>query len=321
MVNNEFFDAALGRFFRYSQEGSVRDSRWWTGEPIWATAIKQGKLAATSFWVGSEAEIGGLRPTYWRPFDPQLLFEPRLLELIGWLKKPVESRPSFIAVYLEETNGAGHRFGPKSPELAAAIRLVDERLGELLRQCSELGFTPNVIVVSDHGMTDVDPARVSVFEDYIDVNAVQIEWEGSVAGLRPTDGDVDSLLQQVSRIPHVKAYKRAELPARLHVSENPRIPPIWLLPDEGAQIVRRTTLSRFRNRFPQHGYLPGDHGYDPAFRSMHGLFVAHGPAFRRGITLPSVENIHVYNLLCAVLGVTPARNSGDDRLVRAVLRK
>jgi hypothetical protein len=33
-----------------------------------------------------------------------------------------------------------------------------------------------------------------------------------------------------------------------------------------------------------------------------------------------VENVHIYNLLCAALGLTPAPNDGDDRLVRTMLR-
>jgi predicted AlkP superfamily pyrophosphatase or phosphodiesterase len=321
MVNNEFFDSKIGTFFRYTQDTAVRDSRWWSGEPVWVTAIKQGKLAATSFWIGSEAEIGGVRPTYWRPYDIRLPFEPRLEELTAWLKKPAEQRPSFIALYLEETNGAGHRFGPNSAELAAAIKLVDARIGEVLRKCAELGYTPNVVVVSDHGMTAVNPARVSTLEDYIDVNAVQIETEGSVVGLRPSDGNLEHLMNQVRRIPHAKAYRLTDLPSRLHMSENPRLSPVWILPDEGAHVVKRSTLARLQKRYPETGYIPGDHGYDPALRSMHGLFVAHGPAFRRGVTLRPVENIHVYNLLCAVLGITPAPNSGDDRLVRSVLLK
>jgi hypothetical protein len=54
---------------------------------------------------------------------------------------------------------------------------------------------------------------------------------------------------------------------------------------------------------------------------MHGIFIAGGPSFRRGVTLPATENVHVYALLCALLGVTPAQNDGDDRLVRAALAR
>jgi hypothetical protein len=53
---------------------------------------------------------------------------------------------------------------------------------------------------------------------------------------------------------------------------------------------------------------------------MHGIFIARGPAFKTGVQVDAVENIHVYNLLCATLGLKPAPNDGDDRLVTAALR-
>jgi predicted AlkP superfamily pyrophosphatase or phosphodiesterase len=248
-------------------------------------------------------------------------FETRLKEFVGWLQQPAALRPAFIAFYIEDTNGAGHRSGPNGAELISAIKQVDERVGEILGQCETLGLTPNVVIVSDHGMTAVDQKRVSALEDYIDTNAVQIETEGSVVGLRPFDGDIEALIKQARKIPHATAYRVADLPPHFHMTANPRLSPVWVVPEEGAHVAKRITIERYQARYPAHGYLPGDHGYDPAYRSMHGIFIAHGPAFRTGITLPSVENIHVYNLLCAILGLSPAPNSGDDRLVEATLRK
>jgi hypothetical protein len=52
---------------------------------------------------------------------------------------------------------------------------------------------------------------------------------------------------------------------------------------------------------------------------MGALFIANGPAFRQGLEIPDTVNIQVYNLLCALLGLKPAPNDGDDRLVRAAL--
>ena len=49
IVNNDFFDPAIGTFFRYFQPTSVHESRWWGGEPIWVTAIKQGRKSAWSW--------------------------------------------------------------------------------------------------------------------------------------------------------------------------------------------------------------------------------------------------------------------------------
>lgn len=51
---------------------AVSDPRWYEGEPIWVTAERQGLSAATMFWVGSEAPIGGVRPTRWVPYDGRI---------------------------------------------------------------------------------------------------------------------------------------------------------------------------------------------------------------------------------------------------------
>lgn len=319
MVNNDFFDAERGMHFRYNQPASVRDPRWWGGEPIWVTAIKQGRKAAASFWVGSEAEIGGVRPTFWRSYDHSLPFEQRLEELVGWLTLPVGQRPAVVAFYLEEVNGEGHRHGPSSAQLTAAIKLVDTRLAAMLARLESERIVPNLVIVSDHGMTATSADRTVILEDYIDRATVQVEASGSSAALRPLNGDVTGLVHALEKIPHAKVYRAEDLPAHLHLQPGPRVAPVWVLADEGWHVGTRAQIERLRERHPATGYLQGDHGYDPSLRSMRGILIAQGPAFRRGVELPETENIHIYNLLCAVLKLKAAPNDGDDRLVRTVL--
>jgi predicted AlkP superfamily pyrophosphatase or phosphodiesterase len=320
MVNNEFFDPASGVLFRFNLPNMAGNSRWWGGEPIWATAIKQGKKAATAFWVGSEAEIAGVRPTFWQIYDYGIPFEKRLDEVIGWLTLPAAERPALVAFYLEETNGAGHRHGPDSPQVTAAIKLSDDRVATMLARFRAEKIEPNLLIVSDHGMTSTSVERVVILEDHIERASVQIDAEGSALALRPLQGDVASLLRAVKNIPHVKAYRAEDLPAHFHFRENPRIAPVWVLPDHGWHVVQRSTFDRLRSRYAATGYLQGDHGYDPMWPEMQGILIGHGPAFRRGIEIPAVENIHLYNLMCSVLKLKPAKNDGDDRLVKVMLQ-
>ena len=53
--------------------------------------------------------------------------------------------------------------------------------------------------------------------------------------------------------------------------------------------------------------------------AMRALFVAHGPAFKRGITVPEFDNVDVYPLLARILGIRPAANDGDLAPVAAML--
>jgi predicted AlkP superfamily pyrophosphatase or phosphodiesterase len=262
-----------------------------------------------------------VRPTFWKNFNYKIPFEQRLDEVCGWLQRPPAERPEFVALYLEETNSAGHRFGPDSPQVAAAVRLLDARLATLLARVRALGAAPNVIVVSDHGMTATRLERTIALDDILDLKTVQIDSDGSVVALRPLQGTAADLVQRFRAVPHVRAYLAADLPARFRFRGHPRIAPVWVLPDEGWHLGTRAAIERLRVRYPEKGYLGGDHGYDPALPAMQGIFLAHGPAFRRGVELPAVESIHLYNLMCAVLRLTPAPNDGDDRLVRAALRE
>lgn len=321
IINNDFFDPERGMFFHYFQPTAVRDPLWWRGEPIWVTAVKQGRKAAASFWVGSEAAIGGVRPTYWKNYDYKIPFAQRLDEVCGWLQRAPAERPDFIAFYLEETNSVGHRFGPESPEVAAAVRLLDSRLGTMLERIRALGAEPNLVVVSDHGMTATSYARTIVIDDLVDLRTVQVESDGSVLALRPLAGTAADLVRVFRDVPHVRAYLAEDLPARFRLRGTARLAPVWVLPDAGWHIGTRANRDRNRVRYPEKGYLGGDHGYDPELPDMHGLLIAHGPAFRRGVEVAAVENIHLYNLLCAVLGLQPAPNDGDDRLVQAAMRE
>lgn len=314
IINNQFFDPSLGEFFYYTRPESVQKTQWWGGEPIWVTARKQGRNSACSFWPGSEAEIAGLRPNFWRPYQTNLPFEKRLGELRTWLQLPEKERPAVITLYLEEGNSIGHKYGPGSPELIATIKLLDDRVGMI---AEELRTRPgaNLVIVSDHGMTPISTDRIILLDDFIDLTRVQIDFDGPVAGLRPHDGDIPALVHRLAGLRHAKAYSWENLPARFKVTKNPRNPPVWIVPDEGWEIYSRTRFDQFREKFNK-----ADHGYDHAFESMRGILIAHGPAFKTGNSTEPVENIHVYNLLCAALALAPAANDGDDRLVRAFLR-
>jgi hypothetical protein len=44
---------------------------------------------------------------------------------------------------------------------------------------------------------------------------------------------------------------------------------------------------------------------------MGGIFVGHGPAFKSGLNGPGITNIHLYEMMCKILGLTPAENDGS----------
>jgi predicted AlkP superfamily pyrophosphatase or phosphodiesterase len=318
IINNTFYDPTVGKFFHYNQTASAQDPRWWGGEPVWITAVKEGRTSACAFWPGSEAEIEDRHATWWTPYDYKIPFEQRLDQLATWLTLPPERRPAVTVFYLEETNSVGHAHGPHSPEIAAAVKLLDARVGAILDRLAAIHVAANIVVVSDHGMAPTDRNRIVFVDDYLDLATTQVDFDESVAGLRPLgSATVETMMTALAKIPrdHAIAYRAEDLPPRFHIdADNPRVPPVWIVPAEGWEVMTRQDAAHWNSL--------GQHGYDPALPSMHGILIARGPSFRRdGSTVPAVENVNVYNLLCAAAGLHAAPNDGDDRLVRSMLRQ
>ncbi len=315
IVDNVMRDPATGAWFRINDTAAVRDARWWGGEPLWATAARQGVLSATVFWPGSEAPIGGVRPTQWLPYDGRMPNSARTTQVVDWLDLPPDARPDVVLLYFSLTDDAGHRFGPDSPQLDSAVSSVDAEIGELLEVLDSHGLGAarlNVVVVSDHGMAAVDTSRVVVLDDYLDPQVVRLVDAGPLLTLDSASGFADSVARALGRIPHLSAFRREETPARWHYRDNPRIPAFVGVAEGGWQVVPRAPL---RQR-PQ-GFIGGSHGFDNADAAMHGILVAAGPAFRRGAVVPPLGNVHVYELLCRAAGLRPGPNDGSPDSVRA----
>ncbi|HET9705376.1 MAG TPA: ectonucleotide pyrophosphatase/phosphodiesterase [Vicinamibacterales bacterium] len=321
IISNNMRAADVPGEFAMSNRQVLADPRWWGGEPIWNTLERQGGIASAMFWPGSEAAINGRHATYWMPYDDDLSQADRVGKILEWLKLPDGRRPSFLTLYYAEVDTTGHRYGPQSDEVRAAIRDVDASLAQLVAGVRELRLDDRVhyVLVSDHGMSEVARNRAIVLDDYITVaDADVVDWS-PVLGLSPKDGNVDRMYAALKdRHPRLAVYRRDELPAVYGLAAHPRLPAIIGIADDGWQIVSRRDTDRWREPESRSG-TGGQHGYDSRLKSMQGLFVAAGPRIRSGLRVAAFENIHVYDFMCALLGVTPAKNDGDAAVTRDML--
>ncbi len=319
IVANNMLDPETGARFSLGDRAEVEDGRWWGGEPIWVTLAKRGLKSGTVFWPGSEAEIKGFRPTYWSRFDSKVSYGERVARALSWLDLPEAERPSFVSLYFSATDHAGHDHGPDSPEVAEAVRQLDSTLGKLMKGLETRGLLDSVdiIIVSDHGMASCDPSRVVFLDDCVNVGRAKvIDWN-PVAAFRPADRDLEGVFRGlVACNPHLRVFRKEEIPERFHYQASPRIPPIVAIADEGWVIDSR-------NHFEKTGgeVALGNHGYDNQLRSMWGIFFARGPAFRAGKKIDPLPNVNVYALMARILGVDPAPNDGDPKLVDDILSR
>jgi predicted AlkP superfamily pyrophosphatase or phosphodiesterase len=323
IVENNIYD--FGEVFRIDDRKQVQDGRWWWGEPIWVTAAKQGQVAGSYFFVGSEAEIAGTRPSIWRTYNGRVPPEMRVDKVLGWLDRPVNERPTMIAMYFSDTDDAGHEFGPDAEETRYAALNADRYVRQLVDGLASRGISDNVniIVVSDHGMAARDQRNAVVMDDYFDTTdktlADPVLTTGEIWQIFPKPGKENFLIGRLKDIRHATCWRKRDIPERLHYNSGRRIAPIVCSSDEGWSMTSRKRFEEAQ-KSPDLEMVRGAHGYDNRYQSMQATFIARGPAFKRGYVAEPFENIEVYNLMCEILGLKPAKNDGDLKKVRALLK-
>ncbi len=314
IVMNSFYDEEMDVFYFIRNREAVENPDFYDGEPIWVTAEKQGVISASYFWVGSEAPIKGIQPTYWKRYDHYFPFENRLDTVIAWLQLPEDIRPHLIMWYMHEPDGVSHDHGPDGEVTRSMIIYLDSLVGVFLEKLEKLPISDqvNFIVCSDHGMGATCEERVVVLEDYIDT-----AWFDIIEGYNPNfivkvkEGYLDTAFSVLSNIPHIKAWKHGEVPEYLNYGHHPRTLDIILLADSSwiVELEEEETYER------------GAHGYDNTNTDMHGIFYATGPAFKENQTHPTFENIDIYPLVANILGLEPAKVDGKLENVTGMLRK
>jgi predicted AlkP superfamily pyrophosphatase or phosphodiesterase len=318
IVANTMEDPAIGDRFALSNRAAVGDSRWWRGEPIWATAERQGQRAAAVFWPGSEAPIDGVRPTWWARYDGTVPYGTRVAEVLARLGASPDSAAAFATLYLEGVDEAGHRHGPAAPETGRAIARADSAVGALWSGLAARGLRDgvNLLIVSDHGMVETSRDQVVFLDDALEAGSYRVVDWNPVAMIVPALGKEEEVFRRLSAVPHLTTWRRTEIPERYHFRDHPRITPIVAVADEGYTI---TTRQRFASALPG-AWANGMHGYDNQLPSMGALFVAAGPAFPAGREVARVRSVDLYALMTSLLGLKPAPNDGSLDSIRVVLK-
>lgn len=316
IVGNSMIDPRRpGEIFSLGNARQALDPFWWNeAEPVWITAEKAGLRTATMFWPGSEVPIQGMRPSDWLRFDQNVTNVQRVNTLIDWLRRPASIRPAFATIYFDTVDTQGHRFGPDSAEVNAAIAEVDARIGDLVDGAKALGVAVNWVIVADHGMRQVDETRVIQLDKLIDRASYIAVETGPYAAVEPVTG-TDDRVASALLVPHdnMTCTRKEDVPARLRYGSNPRVAAIICIAEPGWTILSGT---------PNYPVSGGAHGYDNADPEMLALFIASGPAFAGGATMEVFDNVAVAALLRAVLGL-PEDPQADGRLadVQKALRR
>ena len=313
ILGNSFYSKRLNKDYSMRDSKAVQDGEFYGMEPIWVTAEKNNLSSATFFWIGSESEINGYRPSIYKNYDGKVSFKSRVDSVISWYKLPKGIRPNLTMLYFSEPDYTGHGFGPNSDEVNKSVIEMDELFGYLMDELSKTKIYPylDVIVVSDHGMAEVSPDKVIVLDEYINVDEYKIVLSFAITHIwnKGADSDISHIFDNNN---NVDIYKKGEFPAKYHF-ENADSPDYIIVSKLGWSITTSQKLSKHQN-FPG-----GMHGYDSDYSEMHGIFYANGPSFMNGVRIDPFENINIYPMICKNLNLLPYQENlyWDTRLLEA----
>ncbi|XP_075053229.1 glycerophosphocholine cholinephosphodiesterase ENPP6 [Mixophyes fleayi] len=310
--------------------GTNEDSRlpiWWDGsEPLWVSMEKAKKKVSMYYWPGCEVEILGVRPSYCREyynFPSDDNFTEAVNDAVQALRY---GNADMAAVYYERVDVEGHHYGPWSEQRRSATKALDQVLQRLDQQLRESGLKDNVNVIlfSDHGMTEIFwMEKVIELRNYIDFNdIVQMKDRGPVVSLWPVEGQLSKVYDQLKDVQHMNVYEKDRIPDRFYYKKGKFVPPLTLVAEQGWFITESKEKLPFWNNGtkPNQGWQHGWHGYDNELMDMRGFFLASGPDFKVNYRAAPIRAVDVYNVMCKVLGMEPQPNNGSWSRVECMLR-
>ena len=321
IIGNSFYSNKKNITYKVGKRELVEDGTFYGGTPIWIQADKASMVSASYFFVGSEANIQGLYPTYYHKYDGSIKNEVRVAEALNWLALPEKNRPHIITMYFSDMDDVGHEFGPNNDEeIKKVLFNLDKNLGDLFKGSAATGLPTNIIIVSDHGMAEVPISNFLSLDDIKNDSLYTIVDNGAIVNIHPKENvEIDAIIQYLNPKEHnFKVYKTENTPGFEYSPKNKDWGEVQIIPDFGYYFSSNAGIAY---RIKNSATIFGVHGYDPKFKDMQGIFYANGPAFKDGYVAPPLKNIDIYPLICEILGLEiPNDIDGNLNQIKSVLK-
>ncbi|CAF4674343.1 unnamed protein product, partial [Rotaria sp. Silwood2] len=288
IIHNRFFDTSIKK----NVSLDTRDEGQWSDpkvEPIWITATKQNKRSAVIYWPAAQNMFHGIRPIIYNAlYSDAIPMREKIDNAISYFR---ENLVQLAMLYHSEPDQQGHWYGPDSIETREALFRLDDDIDYLLNKVkNELNNDLNIIVLSDHGMTNITQLIQPFREGYINRSAVEDNiLDGPIFSVTPRAGQFQQVFDGLRRIPGVIVYKREDFPEQYHYSKaTSRVGEIIVVPNNEGVL-----------------FSQGNHGYDNTLPSMQAIFMAQGPDFSQDLEIYSLKNVDVYHIACKILNLKP----------------
>jgi predicted AlkP superfamily pyrophosphatase or phosphodiesterase len=273
-------------------------------------------LSASFYWVGSEAAINGVRPTYYYTYNEKIKIDDRIQDLKNWLQLPADKRPHFITFYFPEVDHAEHMHGVDSKETQEAVHFIDRSIAKMTAMVDSLHLPVNFIFVSDHGMANVDTLQTLQLPADVDTSKFIISPGSALLHLYAKDkSDIIPTYNKLKvESKDLDAYLPDSLPVKWHYSKSDdkynRIGDIILV----ARYPKVFNLTKRKTSF-------GAHGFDNTMMEMRATFYAWGPAFKKNKIIGGFENVNIYPMVAKILKLKYTNEiDGKLKVLKTILK-
>lgn len=348
IIANNMYDPNSQMWFHHDTDNYA----WWNGEPIWRTLMRTRKSSlqsnssqtprnyttATVFWPGSTVEKH--RPDVFWKWDPTISHKriiERAVQLLTGSASDLNGKADFVTLYFNQLDQVSHLHGPNSPQVNNAISEVDAAIASLQEQLAQANLTVNFIIVSDHGMSEIDDDHKIDISNALSQGTVQdvvISPMGLWLNMTISSEKVyNELRNSFLNRDTITVYRKEDLPDHWHLKGARLMTDVVTLAKLGwsavyphQHLVPNTTnlpfhlLTSSRN----HGgsapeKMRGEHGYSHDEADMQAIFIANGPAFQRGKTISKISSVDVYGILCHIYSAEPAPNNGSSTIISEIV--
>ncbi|ODM96495.1 Ectonucleotide pyrophosphatase/phosphodiesterase family member 5 [Orchesella cincta] len=326
VVDNEFFDPEFNKVL----SGFDDDEGFWNYHPdvlpIWLRneMAGEGRTSGCLMWPGSSEPYGpnnDLRPTYYYPgYNASVTWEERVYTVISWINH--DTKPAnLVFMYFNEPDSQGHGHGPNHNVTLQEIRKADNRTAHLVNKLKEADIFEkiNLIMLSDHGMQEVTSQTIVNISQLIDNSLVEAQYGGTpILQLVPKEGKEEELYTKLSthsKTNNFTIWKKEQMEYRLRYSKSRRIQDYIVVADPGYAFDDfYSSMEYYNDKYnltagPETEY--GVHGYNPETLSMKPFFIAHGPAFLKGMEFQPIRNIDVVPMISTILQIPAVPSNGS----------
>lgn len=327
LVDNSFYEPEKDIVYNMANREVIEDGYWYGGIPIWVLAEQNGMKAASYFFVGSEANVQGIRPSYYFSYDGGVSNLTRISKVFEWLQLPEDERPRMITLYFSDMDDIGHRYGPDNDEqIGGRLEKLDRELGALFEGLKSFDLDINVFIVSDHGMTNIPKGNLLNLDQITEGIDARVVNNGALAHLHLEEiEDLEKVYKELNdKADHYKVVRVSDKEYYMNIERyKNRFGDLIIIPELGHYLATTKGLVSYQNRSGMfHTDVFGEHGFSPEYKDMHGIFFANGPMVKPGFQIPTFDNIHVYPLLATILGLPiPEGIDGKLEVLEPILKE